>query len=382
MKTRTSSATFALVVVLTLFQLTLSSRSAAWAGTPTPDSTGVDLTHLPLGDGKLSTAPKVGWIWPCRVDPNAGGAFRNGPWIRTDGTFDLTAKAIVDGAVAWPQHHLEIVLNGDKRIITSNDLPDHLTGVFPVAQSDDAYKYDRNPNKIAAQNIRIELPANPVLAAQPTCTPGALGVLLSGVALFNALDAPGRDAVAHETQDACQGHPQESGNYHYHNLTTCLPDLVDSSGHSTLVGYALDGFGIYGRHGEGGKVLTSADLDECHGHTHEIDWDGKKVIMYHYHATWDFPYTIGCMRGTYQMANMMTISGAPGRGGAQQGTPQANSGNNQGIGNPNLAAAAQKLGITEQALRDALGPPPPNLAAAAKKLGITERALRDALGVP
>ena len=48
-----------------------------------------------------------------------------------------------------------------------------------------------------------------------------------------------------------------------------------------------------------------------------------------------------------------------------------------------LAAAATKLGVTEQQLRDALGTDtqrPPDLAAAAKKLGITEEALQEALG--
>jgi hypothetical protein len=24
--------------------------------------------------------------------------------------------------------------------------------------------------------------------------------------------------------------------------------------------------------------------------------------MYHYPATWDFPYTVGCMRGMYKMS--------------------------------------------------------------------------------
>ena len=63
----------------------------------------LDPTKLPLGDGKLSSAPKTGYIWACHTDPNAGGAFRDGPWIdKAAGTYDLTAKAIVDGAVSWP----------------------------------------------------------------------------------------------------------------------------------------------------------------------------------------------------------------------------------------------------------------------------------------
>jgi hypothetical protein len=356
-------------------------------------STPIDLTHLPLGDGKLSNGPQVGWIWACHTNPQAGGAFQDGPWINGDGTYDFTAKAIVDGSVTWP-YQFEISLQGDRRVFTSNDLPNHATGAYPIAPTDDAYQTDRNPNSIATQNFQFDLPANPTLAAQPSCVPGAIGILLTGSVLFNALDAPGRDAVAHETQDGCQGHPQEAGVYHYHSLTTCLDDARTSDGHSALMGYILDGFGIYGRYGEGGQGLTSADLDECHGHTHKIEWDGQMVEMYHYHATWDFPYTVGCMRGTVDMADMMTISGGP--GGAAGGPPPGDQGAApaQGPGNgqppqggpsggrPDLAAAAAQLEITEQQLRQALGPPPPDFAAAAARLGISEEVLRQALGVP
>lgn len=335
-----------------------------------------DTTRLPLGDGRLANAPKSGWIWACQTNPNAGGAFRDGPWIGKDGSWDPSAKAVVDGTVAWPSR-FDFIRQGGKRVFTSNDLPRHQTGIFPIAPSDDAYQFDRNPNRIGAQTMRVELPADPVLAARPGCAPNAIGMLLTGVVLFNALDAPGRDAVAHETQDSCQGHPQQSGIYHYHSLTSCLPEVRLADGHSTLVGYALDGFGIFGPHGESGKALRSADLDECHGHTHAIPWDGGSVVMFHYHSTPDFPYTVGCMRGTYAQADVRAISGpGPGQGG--QG--------NQGPGGPgggaNLAAAAAQLGIAEARLRQALGPPPPDLAAAAQRLGIAEPALRRALGAP
>ena len=28
-----------------------------------------------------------------------------------------------------------------------------------------------------------------------------------------------------------------------------------------------------------------------------VDWDGAKVSLYHYHATYEFPYTLGCFKG-------------------------------------------------------------------------------------
>ena len=125
---------------------------------------------------------------------------------------------------------------------------------------------------------------------------GPIGVMLTGSYFFNALDAAGRDAAAHEVQDACAGHPEMRGAYHYHSLSPCASDTKSS--HSALVGYALDGFGIYGPRGENGKTLTNAGLDECHGHTHAVTWNGKKTRSYHYHATAEYPYTLGCFRGT------------------------------------------------------------------------------------
>lgn len=274
----------------------------------------IDLHHLPLGDGKISHAPKVGWIWACHIDPFGGGAQRDGPWInKKAGTFDLTAKIAVRGSVRWP-HHFTITREGNTRVLTSNDLPDHPTGIFPIRRNDPAFHYDRNPNRIERQTIRIELPADPRLAARPHCAPAVVGIMLTGVALFNALDAPGRDAVAHETQDRCHGHPQESGVYHYHSLTNCIEDKPGPDGNSLRVGYALDGFGIYGPY-ENGRQLTSADLDACHGKTSVIDWDGRKVKMYHYVATADFPYTIGCLRGDYNRELVREIGGPPPRRG-------------------------------------------------------------------
>jgi hypothetical protein len=196
-------------------------------------------------------------------------------------------------------------------VLTSNDYPDDPTGIFPIARNDPGYRFDRNPNQITRQNFRIELPAHPKLAAQPRCAPPVVGILLSGVALFNALDAPGRDAVAHETQDRCQGHPQQSGVYHYHSLSSCLADRSGPDGNSELVGYALGGFGIYGSY-EDGRQLTSADLDACHGRTSIIEWDGRKVAMYHFVATPDFPYKVGCLRGTWDRALVQQIGGPGG----------------------------------------------------------------------
>ena len=333
-----------ITLVLGLLLAACSSTAVAAQGATTTqgqqmqvssvESDGIDRTKLPIGDGKYSTSPKVGYVFSCItnfVNPNQAGARATGAWYNAAaGTYDLTIKPTVDGQVSWPSQ-FTIMLQGNNRVITGNDLPNHTTGQYPVSRNDDAYQYDGNPNTIKAQTLQLTLPATPTLNAQPTCVGGTVGVMLSGSYIFSAFDAGGRDAVAHELQDACGGHPQQAGVYHYHSLSPCASDAA--LGHSALVGYALDGFGIYGPHGEKGTALTNADLDECHGHTHEIEWDGKTVEMFHYHATAEFPYTVSCFRGS---AVRMNIGGAQ-QGGAnaqQSGGSQTNGGGQPGVGVP------------------------------------------------
>ncbi len=256
----------------------------------------VDLKNLPIGDGKYGASAQRGYIWTCQQNLSGGGAFATGAWVHSDKTFDVTAKPVVSGSVSWP-HAFTITISGGNRVFTGNDLPDHNTGTFPIPSTDTAYQYDRNPNSIKSQTLSLTMPMNPALAAAPSCVRGESGIMLTGALIFDGLDAGGRDAVAHEIQDACGGHPQMGGVYHYHSLPGCIPDAKTGK-HSELLGYALDGFGIFGKYGENGEELTDADLDDCHGHTHTISWDGKQVSMYHYHATAEYPYTVGCFRGT------------------------------------------------------------------------------------
>ena len=275
------------------------SSGAKTTGTTstTPTATAsLNLKRLVLGDKRYVTnAPKKGYVYSCQSQFNGGGAFRQGPWINGS-TWDATQKIAVQGAV----RHNSIfrnTLTSSSSILSGNGLPPHTTGVFPIASSDPAYQYDRNPNSIKSYTLRASLARNPSRLSKAQCVGGTIGVMKSGIPLFSAFDAGGRDAVANEVQDRCGGHPQISGQYHYHSLSACLADTGARNSHSKLLGWALDGFGIYGYRGVGGAVMTTATLDVCHGHTHTISWRGRSVRMYHYHATRDFPYVISCYRG-------------------------------------------------------------------------------------
>ena len=280
----------------------------------------IDLTKLPLGDGKISTSAKVGYVYSCETNFDGGGAEHIGDWVHGD-IWNLNEKVAVEGSVSWSHAFFSNLIEGVKRLITGNGLPTNsTTGVFPIQRSDPAYQYDRNPNSIEERNVNYSLPAMPSLAAAPSCVSmGAIGIAINGVAIYNALDADGRDAVAHETQDSCDGHPQGAGEYHYHGPSPCMPNVNEKN---TVVGYALDGFPITSLYDANGNYYTNADLDACHGMTSAYtDENGKVQNGYHYVLTWEYPYTIGCYMGT-------PVKSMPGGGqqGGSTGSPQAGSG--------------------------------------------------------
>jgi len=266
-----------------------------WVGPP------ADLTKLPIGTSKVSTTQAVvGGLFSCDSgNPNGGGAFAVGPWIdEAAGTWDLTGKVYVEGRVSWPMAQYSETSDGTTRTISSNGYPvGTVTGTFPIASDDPAFSYDRNPNRIGESDINLAVPTAPTVNTEPTCLPkGTIGVFKNGVAAFASLDAMNRDAVAYETQDACDGHPEMSSTYHYHDVPACLRDAT--TGASTVVGFARDGFPIVVERDAAGDLPTNADLDECHGRTSPIQLDGQVVTMYHYSATYEFPYFVGCYRGT------------------------------------------------------------------------------------
>jgi len=285
----------------------LGSVSAGVATASSATASSVNPSSLPIGDGKVTTSgPQRGYVYSCGTGfgstggpPGGGGAQVEGPWIHGS-TFDLTAKATVDGSVRWRNARLRTKSNSKRRTFSGNGLPKgSTTGEFPVKSSDDAYQYDRNPNSIRSQSVYYSLPSHPKAATTPNClSMGPIGIAKNGVAIFNALDAQDRDAVAHEVQDSCGGHPQQSGAYHYHDIPSCLTKGESKHRASGLVGYALDGYPIYGPRGAHGKLLTNEDLDACHGQVSKVFFEGRWQRIYHYNATLEYPYTLGCFHGT------------------------------------------------------------------------------------
>ena len=123
-----------------------------------------------------------------------------------------------------------------------------------------------NPNLPTNQNFVCKFTRTPV---QNTSTPvytalGNTGLWSNGVAIFNPKDGQywngsafvngstntgfNRNALVYEgiSFDACLGHPAPNGAYHNHVNPACLYNYTNTTVHSPIIGYAFDGFPVYG----------------------------------------------------------------------------------------------------------------------------------------
>jgi len=149
---------------------------------------------------------------------------------------------------------------------------------------------------------------------------GMIGIARNGVPIFApppSVEEPGFAREMLEV-DACNGlalsvrqrcedgqclfDTDHHGQYHYRMAPTCLDNMDEADGHSGIIGMMLDGIPIYGVRDIGGA--PPLNLDACRGHT-----DAGRP-WYHYHASAEFPYTVGCLSGCLDSQTVQPVNPA------------------------------------------------------------------------
>lgn len=91
--------------------------------------------------------------------------------------------------------------------------------------------------------------------------------------------------------DDAGGHINLNAGYHYHAATGESTEIAQADDHAPMLGYAMDGHGIYGRLDVNGEAPI--DLDDCRGHYDE-------ARGYHYHVDYAGSNNfIDCLHGAY-----------------------------------------------------------------------------------
>jgi phosphatidylethanolamine-binding protein (PEBP) family uncharacterized protein len=165
-------------------------------------------------------------------------------------------------------------------------------------------------NGITATNLQVPLPTNftgsnawtlpltPAIATSTTSVnDGPIGVAVNGVPIFNPCKQGGctnGDTKVLGELDVCNGHAGRADDYHYHAAPTCLmADQAASYWDTHPIGWALDGFAIFGYNNADGTTATRDAV--CGGNTLMVP---NAPVGYSYHLTDASPYVLSCLRGT------------------------------------------------------------------------------------
>lgn len=204
---------------------------------------------------------------------------------------DETQEALQKASLWLNPSGVSVVYTASSVIVRSNGIPNGNYGPFPNVY---------NPHRITEQNYVFVLPRQPTLASTTTTLPldVPIGVMLNGIPFFASSSALYGNVMSSSSKalhllDKCNGLVDAGGDYRYYASPDCLLEQLGVSltavkQPSPLIGYALDGFPLYGPYTEAGVLPT--DLDACNG---RIGDDG----VYRYHVTTTAPYLIGCFHG-------------------------------------------------------------------------------------
>ncbi|KAK3286668.1 hypothetical protein CYMTET_5785 [Cymbomonas tetramitiformis] len=185
-------------------------------------------------------------------------------------------------------------LSGDSRVITMNVCPNHVWTKI-------------NPNDAVLGSFEMDIPAYPRYEASQTADlseqGGAIGALFNGAYIFSAYGGSNYGKVESydnsapkaegDTFDECNCHSSSDDrkSYHCHTPPSCLLNQLQekSDAHSPLVGWAQDGFPVYGPRGNGGIMMKQCSftgnvepcVDECGGYYGDIDLEDGYVYRYY-----------------------------------------------------------------------------------------------------
>lgn len=179
-------------------------------------------------------------------------------------------------------------------VISSDVYPDHemMTGI--VATNEQV--------PVPAEGYAAPIPLEPKLGSTPQTRDAALGVAVNGVPIFDYTgggEMTEEDLYHYQTQhdtyqtqqlDECGGHAGRGDDYHYHMTPVCMIAQMENAGPDAIIGWAFDGFPIYGDTNPDGTPIAEGVLDVCNGQPDE-------TFGYRYHTSEDAPYIVQCLMG-------------------------------------------------------------------------------------
>lgn len=216
---------------------------------------------------------------------------------------------------------VEVSCEGDYAFVKSDTFPDHelMTGIVGTNEQTAV------PAEYAAP-VRLK----PMLTDTPKTRDAALGVAVNGVPIYDYTaggEMTQEDLLHHQARhdtlltrqlDVCGGHAGRGDDYHYHVKPVCMIEQIDNAGDDAIIGWAFDGFPIYGDNNPDGSELKKSSLDVCNGQP-------DSTFGYRYHTSASAPYIIQCLMGEVdnlkKLPKVRPLKAADGGRGPESGRP-------------------------------------------------------------
>ncbi len=255
-------------VTITTETRTLSNGSSALCYKIVTKSTPTDHSQGPWCPTNISDDASKGGIW-----------LENGNVYDVDGAF-IQNLATFYNNTTWQMYN---TTTGEiTRTLTQADCQAAANPNVGVQYKN--YCVECLPSYVSNVTRTVYIPVTPVKLSSPIsfgAGPGSSGPTVRGIAFNGVLfDAPAPvnailGAYTLAPFDDAGGHINIGAGYHYHAATGKSTKITQSDGHAAMIGYALDGFGLYERLNANGNEYT--DLDASRGH-----YDVTRG--YHYHV--------------------------------------------------------------------------------------------------
>jgi len=240
----------------------------------TIDLNGVETLCYIIKTHSQATEHKMGPWCPRHIED---GIEKAGIWFENNKVYDVSGHFIANLDEFYNDNKWKLYRE-DGSIKVTETKEGCLSAAKPnVEEEFHNYCVECLPDYFKEQVTTFVIPVNPQYQ-NPSRKLGRNGV---GIA-FNGVKfdppAPTHAILAAHTiapLDDHGGHVNPHGGYHYHAVTGSTKEIEQPDSHSPMIGYAIDGFGIYGLLDKNGNNPT--DLDECGGHSDDLRG-------YHYHA--------------------------------------------------------------------------------------------------
>tara|TARA_R110001583_G_scaffold51161_4_gene159715 strand:- start:45 stop:2324 length:2280 start_codon:yes stop_codon:yes gene_type:complete len=197
---------------------------------------------------------------------------------------------------------VSVTCDQDYAYLASSTYPDHelMTGISGTNEQ----------VPVPANGYVAPIKLNPQKATSVTTIDAAVGVAVNGVPIYDyssqgELDVTQYDQ-SHDTLvlgqlDNCGGHAGRGDDYHYHVAPSCMMDTMKNQSNDAIIGWAYDGYPLYGNLNPDGSKIETGQLDTCNAQTDE-------TFGYRYHTSVTPPYIIQCLVGEVDTSKLPRVA--------------------------------------------------------------------------